>query len=307
MPRCGFTTLILLLLVLLPGCKDREKPPSRILLKVDGRTVSLEQFQHDFQQILPVDRTLPDDEEQALRRSYLAQRIDHELLLAEASSLGLQVTAEELGRAKSNHLDQYPDGDFDRILAEKGLSPDDWERLLYEELLVEKALKQMVRDRVHVPEEEIVRYFETHRQDFTRPEQVRARQITVTDEVEGRRIVDMLRGGMVFEEAARRYSVSPDAEEGGDLGLFARGEMPEAFDEAVFDLPVGRISDLIQSEYGYHIFTVEQHLQPLQPDLKAVRAEIVAILGGQREEELYREWLQTLRQKASIEVDWTLL
>jgi parvulin-like peptidyl-prolyl isomerase len=307
MPRCGFTTLILLLLVLLPGCKDREKPPSRILLKVDGRTVSLEQFQHDFQQILPVDRTLPDDEEQALRRSYLAQRIDHELLLAEASRLGLQVTAEELGRAKSNHLDQYPDGDFDRILAEKGLSPDDWERLLYEELLVEKALKRMVRDRVHVPEEEIVRYFETHRQDFTRPEQVRARQITVTDEVEGRRIVDMLRGGMVFEEAARRYSVSPDAEEGGDLGLFARGEMPEAFDEAVFDLPVGRISDLIQSEYGYHIFTVEQHLQPLQPDLKTVRAEIVAILGGQREEELYREWLQTLRQKASIEVDWTLL
>lgn len=267
MPRCGLTTIILLLLMLLPACKNQDRLPSQVLLRIDGRTVSLEQFQHDFEQILPRDRVLPKDEEQALRRSYLAQRIDHELLLAEAAKRKLHVTPAELQQAISSHLDRYPSGDFERMLADKGLAVEDWQRLLQEQLLVEKVLALMVRDKVSIADEEIRAYFAAHRQSFARPEQVRARQITVPDETQGRQALEMLRQGTPFDEVARRFSISPDAEQGGDMGVFARGEMPEAFDMAVFDLPAGRISDLTKSDYGYHIFLVEQHLPARAPDL----------------------------------------
>lgn len=307
MPRCGLATIILLLLMLLPACKDQDRLPSQVLLRIDGRTVSLEQFQHDFAQILPRDRVLPKDEEQALRRSYLAQRIDHELLLAEATRRKLSVTPAELQQAIASHLDRYPSGDFERMLADKGLAVEDWQRLLQEQLLVEKVLALMVRDKVDIADEEINAYFAAHRQSFARPEQVKARQITVPDEAQGRQALEMLRQGTPFAEVARRFSISPDADQGGDMGTFARGEMPEAFDKAVFGLPAGRISDLTESDYGYHIFLVEQHLPARPPDLDTVRGEIVAQLRKQQEEQLYQDWLQSLRQEAAIEIDWTLM
>jgi parvulin-like peptidyl-prolyl isomerase len=290
----------------LPACGNQDRLPSQILLRVDGRTVSLERFQRDFEQILPGDRALPKEEEQALRRSYLAQRIDHELLLAEAAKLHLNVSLQTVQQAMDSHRESYPPGEFDRMLVDKGLTTEDWQRMLNEELLVEKVFDRVVRDKATVSEADIEAYFAAHRQSFIRPERVRARQITVNDESEGRRILERLRQGMPFQEAARRFSISPDAEQGGELGIFARGEMPEAFDLAVFDLPAGRISELIKSEYGYHIFLVEEHLPALKPDLKTVREEIIAILRRQKEEKVYQNWLQNLRQEASIEVDWTL-
>jgi parvulin-like peptidyl-prolyl isomerase len=305
MPRRGFV-FILFLIMFLPACGNQDRLPSQILLRVDGRTVSLERFQRDFEQILPGDRTLPKEEEQALRRSYLAQRIDHELLLAEAAKLHLNVSLQTVQQAMDSHRESYPPGEFDRMLVDKGLTTEDWQRMLNEELLVEKVFDRVVRDKATVSEADIEAYFAAHRQSFIRPERVRARQITVNDESEGRRILERLRQGMPFQEAARRFSISPDAEQGGELGIFARGEMPEAFDLAVFDLPAGRISELIKSEYGYHIFLVEEHLPALKPDLKTVREEIIAILRRRKEEIVYHNWLQKLRQEASIEVDWTL-
>lgn len=307
MPRRGFITIILLLSLLLPACKNQEKLPAQVLLRIDNRTVSLEQFQHDFEQILPKDRTLSKDEEHALRRSYLAQRIDHELLLAEAQPLKLAVSPKEMRQAMDSYRENYPPGDFEHMLQENGLTVEAWQQLLQEELLVEKVLNHMVREPIRVEDEEISSYFTANRQSFARPEKVRARQITVKTEAEGRQILEKLHQGMSFPEAARRYSISPDAEQDGDLGTFARGEMPEAFDQTVFQLPVGRISDLIHSEYGYHIFLVEEHLPTSPPTLKVAREEIVATLHQQKEEKLYQDWLQTLRQEASIEVDWTLL
>lgn len=306
MPRRGFFLIILLLLISVPACKNRDRLPPQTLLRVDGRTVSLEQFQRDFEQILPSDRTLPKDEEQALRRSYLAQRIDHELLLAEAAKRHLEVSQQAMQQAMHSHLEQYPPGEFDRMLAEKSLSAEDWKRMLHEELLVEKVLGHMAREKITVTEADIENYFASHRQDFVRPERVRARQITVANEARGRQILEQLHQGLPFQDAARRYSISPDAGQGGDLGVFARGEMPEAFDQAVFHLPAGRISNLVKSEYGYHIFLVEEHLPALQPELNTVKEEIIALLRQQQEEDHYQNWLQALRQEASIEIDWTL-
>lgn len=306
MPRRGFT-VILLLLLLLSACKHQEQLPAQVLLRVDGRIVSFEQFQHDFEQILPKDRTLTKDEEKALRRSYLAQRIDHELLLAEAEKLQMVILPKEMQQAIDNYRENYPPGDFDRMLKENSLTENSWNKLLQEELLVEKVLNRMVREQVAVTEDQITAYFDSNREQFSRTEQVKARQITVTTETEGRQILEKLHQGMSFKEAARRYSISPEAEQEGDLGTFARGEMPEAFDLAVFDLPVGRISDLVQTEYGYHIFLVEEHIPASQPTLKTARDEIIAKLRQQKEEKLYQDCLQALRQAASIEVDWTLL
>jgi peptidyl-prolyl cis-trans isomerase C len=193
------------------------------------------------------------------------------------------------------------------MLQERGLTLQFWREELKESLIMEKLLEQAVYPRVSVTDMEVAAYFEANRDQFDRPAQVRARQIVVTTETEGQEALDLLRQGQPFEEVAAKYSLSPDAQLGGDLGFFGRGEMPPEFDEIVFDLPVKRLSKLVKSEYGYHIFMVEEKRKAMRLSKKEATEEIVAILEGLKKEEVYLGWLQEMRARAVIAVDWTQL
>lgn len=172
---------------------------------------------------------------------------------------------------------------------------------------MEKLLEQAVYSMVSVGDQEVADYFTTNRKQFDRPEQVRARQIVVADEVEGQEVLGLLRQGGSFSEIAQDYSLSPDAKQGGDLGFFGRGEMPPEFDAIVFDLPVKRLSDLVKSEYGYHIFLVEEKRKAKRLTKKEAAAEIREILEARKKEEVYLAWLQDMRARAEISVDWSQL
>ena len=172
---------------------------------------------------------------------------------------------------------------------------------------MEKLLEQAVYSRVSVTDMEVAAYFEANRDQFDRPAQVRARQIVVATENEGQEALNLLRQGQPFEEVAAKYSLSPDGQLGGDLGFFGRGEMPPEFDEIVFDLPVKRLSKLVKSEYGYHIFMVEEKRKAVRLSKKEATEEIVSILEGLKKEEVYLGWLQEMRARAVIAVDWTQL
>lgn len=172
---------------------------------------------------------------------------------------------------------------------------------------MEKLLEQAVYSKVSVTDEEVSAYFKANRKQFDRPEQVRARQIVVADEAEGQEVLGLLRQGQDFAEVAAEYSLSPDAERGGDLGFFGRGEMPPEFDEIVFDLPVKRLSDLVKSEYGYHIFLVEEKRKAARLNKKEAAEEIRSILEGSKKEEVYLNWLQDMRARSVISVDWNQL
>ena len=83
--------------------------------------------------------------------------------------------------------------------------------------------------------------------------------------------------------------------------------LPAEFDAVVFKLPVGKLSPLIKSEYGYHIFLVEERRDAGKLSLAQAHEEIRALLQAEQDERLYRQWLDELRAKAKIEVNWALL
>lgn len=298
---------LFILLSLLAACKQQGEAAAPALIRVDGRTVSLEQFKKSFAKTLPTDQTLTDEEKSDLERSYLVQVIDRELALAEADRLRVSVTPEEVEAALREHRRDYPGDAFEQMLAAKSITLDDWRRDLEEGLLMEKVVRQAVYTKVTVTDAEIDDYYQEHRDEFDRPAQVRARQIVVASKEEGLRVLGRLRQGEPFAEVAKQDSLSPDAEEGGDLGFFARGDMPPEFDAIVFTLPVGRLSELVQSEYGFHIFQVEERREALRLPLSAVRDEVRDRLLAEKEERAYQQWLQDLRGRATIEVDWSRL
>jgi len=294
---------------ILYGCDQTKQAaaPPRALIRVDARTITLDQFREEFKKTLQPNQTLSKQEQSELQRTFLVRLIDRELVLAEADRLQATVTPEEIEAAFNQYHQDYPAGAFEEMLQEKRLTLEQWRRELEESLLMEKVVRRAVFSRLQVEEPEIQAYYDEHREEFDRPEQVRARQLVVATEEEGQRILGLLRQGQKFEELARRHSLSPDAEQGGDLGFFARGEMPPEFDEVVFSLPVGRLSDLVKSEYGYHLFLVEEHRQAKHLPLDEARETIRRSVMAAKEEAAYQDWLRELRSQARIEVDWSQL
>lgn len=299
--------LVSLLLALSVSCTRPPEDDSPVLLRVNDRTVTVKEFQRNFQRMLAGDQNILPEERRDLERTYLRQLLDRELALAEAGRLGLAVDPAEVEAMLREYRRDYPDQAFAKMLEEQDITEEQWREELRERLLMEKVIRQEVYAGITVEEEEIGDYYRANRSEFDRPEQVRARQIVVATEEEGQRALGLLRQGEPFAEIAARYSLSPDGEQGGDLGFFARGEMPPEFDAAVFSLPAGRLSDLVKSEYGYHIFLVEERRNAQRLPLEQVREEIRDELRSEKEEQAYQEWLQELGSRATIEVNWSLL
>lgn len=296
----------LLLALVAGGCQGERAAGSRPLLKVNERQVSKTEFDTAFARTLKTGQTLAPGERLDLERAFLTQLIDRELSLAEARRRGITVTPAELAAALDDHRRDYPVGGFEALLKERGLTLEAWQAELSENLTLDKLTDQLVGEQGRIGEMEIDAYYAAHRADFDRPAQVRVRQIVTADASSGERILAQLRKGEPFAELAKRESLSPEAANGGDLGFFGRDEMPPEFD-VVFTLPVGKLSPLVKSEYGYHLFLVEEKRPAARLSRQEATREIRTRLEAERREAVYREWLQALRGKATVEVDWRQL
>lgn len=292
----------------LAACSDRDKgpPPVASVATVGGKPITVEAFGRELafarRTSAGVQPRTP-EEEAAFRRATLEDLIDRTIVLDAAREAGLTVPADRVERELLRLKAEYHGGSFDEALAEGQLSQQELQDRTRERLLVEKYFVEQVFSRVAVIDSEIERYYSEHPEEFEEPEKVRASQIVTRTQEEARRVLAELRRGMRFDDAARRFSLSPDAKVGGDLGWFARGTMPEVFDQTCFSLPVGRMSEVVASDYGFHIFKVIDKRSAGRRSLESVRGDIEAKLLRLKQEEAQRTALESLRAKAEIRID----
>jgi len=176
-----------------------------------------------------------------------------------------------------------------------------------EQLTIEKLFHEHLYPRVAVTEAEIRKYFEDHPEEFKEPEQVHAAQIVVKGYDEARRIQQQLQSGKKFSDLARKYSLSPDARVGGDLGFFHRGIMPHQFDEVAFRLAVNQVSEIVETDYGFHLFRVLEKRPARRLELAEVHSKIHEKLLNEKRQEAQAEYLKNLRARAAVQVNEAVL
>jgi parvulin-like peptidyl-prolyl isomerase len=121
---------------------------------------------------------------------------------------------------------------------------------------------------------QIAAYFAAHAAEFARPPRVHLRQILVDDRLVAERARRELAGGLPFDAVLRKVSVPDSAPAGGDQGILARDELPPAFAELIFGLEVGKVSDVVAADYGFHLFQVVERWPAENPELAQVEPEI---------------------------------
>nr|WP_277817250.1 peptidylprolyl isomerase [Koleobacter methoxysyntrophicus] len=143
-------------------------------------------------------------------------------------------------------------------------------------------MKEITKD-ITVNDVEVKEYYDNNPDEFKEyPDEVKARHILVNTEEEAKEILKKLKEGADFAELAKEYSKDTGSkEEGGDLGYFNRGIMVPEFDKAVFEMEVGQISDIVKTQFGYHIIKLED--KKISPIIKF--DEIKETLHGQLLEE----------------------
>jgi parvulin-like peptidyl-prolyl isomerase len=294
--------------LLLAACTEGSKAEGRVeaVAVVNGAPVTLEAFALELAYARRTsDGVFPrtDDQLAEFRRATREELIDRTLLVAAARAAGVTVAPERVEREILRLKAEYHGASFGEALAEGQLSPQELKERTHGRLLLEKYFADTVFAREAATEAEVETYYKAHAEEFAVPEQVRAAQIVVKTLDEARRVQGKLREGMGFDEAARRYSLSPDAKVGGDLGLFRRGIMPTVFDQTCFALPPGRTSEIVESEYGFHLFKVLERRPAEQRSFQSLRPEVERRLLRLKREEAQLRTVAQLREKANIRVD----
>jgi peptidyl-prolyl cis-trans isomerase D len=150
---------------------------------------------------------------------------------------------------------------------------------------------QQVRAKTVVPPSEIERYYRANEAQFTTPEQVRASHILVKSDgkddaavkAKAEALLKQAKSGADFAALAKKNSEDEgSAPQGGDLDYFGRGRMAKEFEDAAFSLSPGQISDLVKTQFGYHIIKVTDHKPETKRSLEEARPQITENLAYER-------------------------
>jgi peptidyl-prolyl cis-trans isomerase C len=201
---------------------------------------------------------------------------------------------------------EYGDDSFKSVVEERYGSFKGWEERIRRKLLVKRAIEKLTAP-VKVTDAEAEAWYREHKEEFSRPEQVRARMIVVASEEEAGRVRVGL-NALNFGDVAKEVSLSPEGSRGGDLGYFSRGDMPGEFEQAVFSLKKpGEISEVVKTPYGFHIFLLEDRRQKGTPAYPDVRNRIMESLRAEKSAQLLGKWMDMRKRSSKIEVREELL
>ncbi len=184
---------------------------------------------------------------------------------------------------------------------------------IYRQFLADKAEESAVESKVLASDEEIAKYYAEKKHTFFMPRQFRASHIMIkvdpASNKEERAVLDKkasdvlarAQQGEDFFDLAYYNSDDRTKYVGGDLGMFHEGQTEKPFEEALLKLKVGDISDLVKTRFGFHIIKLTQVNEPRQLSFDEVRLKIKATLEKNRRDQVYAEWLASLKQKYAVE------
>jgi peptidyl-prolyl cis-trans isomerase SurA len=250
-------------------------------------------------------------------KDLLKTLIEEQLLVQKAVDLGLTADNDVikfLDRIrKENNLASMED--LEKMMAQQGIDPTEFKQNIKNRSLTQQVLGREVYSRIQnaISNDEVTKYYEEHKQEFDRPEEVRIREILISTEgkepsalpaleKKAQEALQKAKGGEKFDELAIKYSDGPTAKDGGDLGFFRRGKMIQEIDDAAFKLRRGQVSDLIKTKYGLVIIKVEEKHEAGIQKIEVVGNEIRDRLFEAKAQKSTQEYMVTLRKQSFIEV-----
>jgi peptidyl-prolyl cis-trans isomerase SurA len=203
---------------------------------------------------------------------------------------------------------------LEKEVTKSGQDFEDFKSQIKNQLLTQEVIRKEVGSRIIISHEDVVKYYDAHKQDFVRPEMVVLREIFVSTENKPAADIPALRkkaenlrdrvlkNGDDFGELAKHFSDSPTAQQSGELGAFERSKLDPNVSEKVFALNRGQMTDVVEAKTGFEILQVRERYQAGEQPLDKVEPEISSRLYEEKMEPGLRAYLQTLREDSYVQI-----
>ncbi|MBX7255803.1 MAG: peptidylprolyl isomerase [Candidatus Hydrogenedentes bacterium] len=317
--------VLLGLLVFVPafaGYAQRATTVDQVVATVDKEAILLSDIMAEIgPQLNEIRRGATSDAEfdaalQKKIKATLDQAIENKVLLREAQNIGLKVEEDIVEK----RLDEYKklfstNEEFMKELQSTGETLSDLRNRLRKQMLARTMAIRKTKEfdtSVTVTESEVAQYYQDHMDEFKHPERVHAYQIFLpaNSEPETRAKVkahlEELRSeidaGSDFEELANQYSKAPGSEDGGLIGWVERGDLVHQLEDTVFGLKPGQLSEIVETDGGFHLLMVDKREEAGLAPLAEVRKDIEPILRTAAAGVHYKKWIEDLKRRSSIQV-----
>jgi peptidyl-prolyl cis-trans isomerase C len=259
-----------------------------------------------------------------LREQFIEQTIRRILLDEKVKQANIVITDEQvmstIEEIAAGQREPLSLEEFKKKLAEYGQSFDNVKEDMRKGLARNQFMEAQWAGKINVTEEDAQKYYQENTKQFETPEQVRASHILIKPEftdpnvdpnadpneakavarTKTEDLLKQLKDGADFAELAKTHSNCPSAPQGGDLGFFPKGQTTPAFENAAFELEIGQISEIVETEYGYHIIKVAEHKDASTTSFDQAKDDIIKQLTQTKQSELAQEYIESLRAGANI-------
>jgi peptidyl-prolyl cis-trans isomerase C len=282
-----------------------------VLARVNGEPVHKSDFERLVKNMELGNGPIPEGRRDEILRGALDQLVTYTVMKQEAASRNVTVTdAEVEGRVKQAQ-GQFPnEAEFQKALAARNMTVEQFRTDAKIDMMIGKMLDAEVAGEAAANEAEAKDFYAKNPDKFMQGETIRASHILIRAEegaaepakkearskIEG--ILKRVRAGEDFAALAKEHSQDGSAQQGGDLNYFGRGQMVPPFEQAAFALQPGQVSDVVTTQFGYHIIKVTERKPAAAVPYEQVGGRIVQFLKQQRA----NAFIEAAKKKARIEV-----
>jgi peptidyl-prolyl cis-trans isomerase C len=302
-----------------PAAEPVKPVPSElpaVLARVNGQDITKVEFDRALKSIEGRAGPVPDTRRDEVYRGLIEQLVSQQLLRQEAAARKIAVTDAEVDKRIAGIKQQFPSEDvFSEMLKTQQITPERFRIDARDDIAVSKMLTEALKDKVAVTPEQIEAFYKNNPDRFKQGERVRASHILITvpqgadgptkdkarEKAEG--LLKQIKAGGDFAALAKANSADPgSAINGGDLGYFPPGQMVGPFNDVAFKLAPGTVSDLVETQFGFHIIKVVDKQAGGVVPLDAVRPQIAQFLENQNRQREGAAFVTALRAKAKVEI-----
>jgi peptidyl-prolyl cis-trans isomerase SurA len=247
------------------------------------------------------------------QKNALRDLIDQSLLIQRGKDMGVSVETDVIKKLDQiriqNNLSSMED--LEKAVSAQGLNWEDFKNNLRNGILTQRVIGSEVGSHITIGRDEIEKYYNEHKAEFVRPEQVALRSIEVnTEKKTPEQIAELkkkadttlkrIKDGDDFAEMAKRFSDGSTAKQGGFLGVYKRGELSKELEDTVFKMRKNEVTDVMDTKQGFLILQVLEHYDEGEQSLAKVESEITDKLYSGRMEPAMREYVKTLREQSYV-------
>lgn len=246
-------------------------------------------------------------------RETLDQAIDNRLLLREGQLAGIPIEETTIDQ-RVEEMKKTNDG-FLEELERMGMSITDVKERIKKQMIARTMAVRKTAELekgIAISESDVAQYYQDNKEKFTHAERARCSQIFLPasnelaerDKVKAQaeQLKDEINNGADFADLAIEHSKAPGAEDGGIIGWVQRGDLVGKLDETAFSLAEGEVSDVIESDQGFHIIKVEKKEAAGEATLDEVRKDIEPELRRAAAAEKFKKWMEDLRKRSKVQV-----